>query len=71
LTYLGNPRQLQKANYEIELPITWRKIGEIDYNFSLNYAIPKNVLPEEGTGKPLLYFSFSVVKTLKFKRKNV
>jgi hypothetical protein len=69
LTYLGNPRQFQIANYEIALPITWRKVGKIDYNFSLNCAIPRNVLPEEGTGRPLLYFSYSVVKTLRFKGK--
>jgi hypothetical protein len=70
LTYLGNPSRFQIANYEIALPITWSKIGKIDYNFSLNYAIPKNVLPEEGTSKSLFYFSCSVVKTLKFKGKN-
>jgi hypothetical protein len=50
------------ANYEFSLPITWRKIGVIDCNITFNYAIPKNVFTEEGSGKPLFYVSASVIK---------
>jgi hypothetical protein len=50
------------ANYELSLPITWRKIGVIDCNLTFNYAIPKNVFTEEGSGKPLFYVSASVIK---------
>ena len=50
------------ANYEFSLPITWRKIGVIDCNLTFNYAIPKNVFSEEGSGRPLFYVSASVIK---------
>lgn len=60
---------LQIANYEIELPFTWRKIGNVEASISLNYAIPKNVLAEEGNGKPIFYMAGSVVKILPFTSK--
>lgn len=60
----------QKANYEIELPITWRKIGDIECNLSFIYDIPKNVLPEEGSGKSVFYFTASIVKIINLKSKH-
>jgi hypothetical protein len=60
----------QKANFEIELPITWRKIGDIEWNLSFIYDIPKNVLPEEGSGKSVFYITSSFVKIIDFKTKH-
>jgi hypothetical protein len=61
----------QIMNYEIELPFTWRKIGKMEWGISFNYAVPQNVLAEEGSGKPVLYGSVNFIKimTLKKKRK--
>ena len=84
LTYLGgitypirffksnalNPETFQKANYEIELPLTWRKIGDIECAMSFIYDIPKNVLPEEGSGRSVFYVTGSIVKVFSLKHKH-
>ncbi len=84
LTYLGgitypvrffrnnalNPQPFKKANYEIELPFTWRKVGDIEWAVSLIYDIPKNVLPEEGSGRPVFYVTSSLVKVFSLKNKH-
>lgn len=83
LTYLGgitypvrffrsntlNPEAFQRANYEIELPFTWRKIGNIEAELSFIYDIPKNVLPEEGSGRPIFYVTGSVIKVFDLKNR--
>jgi hypothetical protein len=58
----------QIANYQLELPITWRKIGNIEWNVSFLYDIPKNVLMEEGSGKPVFYVTSSLVKVFRLRR---
>ena len=73
LTYLSNsanPQPFELANYEIVLPITWRKIGDVECNVSFSLAIPKNVLAEEGNGRPTFYFSGSILKLFTFKSKS-
>jgi hypothetical protein len=57
----------QIVNYEIELPLMWRKIGKMEWGISFNYAIPKNVLAEEGSGKPVFYGSVSFIKIIPLK----
>ena len=57
------------ANYELELPITWRKIGNWEAGVTFNYAIPKNVLPEEGNSKSTFYMTAGIVKIFRLKTK--
>jgi cbb3-type cytochrome oxidase subunit 3 len=64
-----NPQRFQIANYALELPITWRKVGNIECELSFLYDIPQNVLTEEGSGKSVFYVSGSVVKLFRFKNK--
>jgi cbb3-type cytochrome oxidase subunit 3 len=63
------PQPFQIANYELELPITWRKVGDIECELSFLYDIPKNVLEGEGSGKSVFYVTGSVVKLFRFKNK--
>jgi hypothetical protein len=64
-----SPQPFQIANYGLELPITWRKVGDIECELSFLYDMPQNVLEGEGSGKSVFYVSVSVVKLFRFKNK--
>jgi hypothetical protein len=57
-----NAQTFQVANYGLELPITWRKVGDMELELSFLYDIPQNVLADEGSGKPIFYVTASLVK---------
>ena len=60
----------QLANYELELPFTWRKVGNVECNIALHFAAPKNVVvPDEGSGNASFYLTSSLIKILKTKHK--
>ena len=61
-------KSFQLANYEIELPVTWRKIGNIEWHVSLNFAMPQHVLPEEGDGRTSFYMTSSLVKIISLRK---
>ncbi len=57
-------KPFQIANYEVELPFTWRKIGNVECNITCHLAVPQHVFPEEGSGHSIFYLTSSIVKII-------
>jgi hypothetical protein len=49
---------LRIISYDLNIPITYRRVGKFDITPSLNFTIPVNLEPQDGTHKkPFFYFS--------------
>jgi hypothetical protein len=55
---LSNGKVLRIISYDLNIPVTYRRVGKFDITPSLNFTIPVNLDPFDGTHKkPFFYFS--------------
>jgi hypothetical protein len=55
---LSQGKILRVISYDLNVPITYRRVGKFDITPSLNFTIPVNLEPQDGTHKkPFFYFS--------------
>jgi hypothetical protein len=57
---LSKGKILRIISYDVNVPVTYRRVGKFDITPSLNFTIPVNLDPQDGTHKkPFFYFSMN------------